>query len=277
MSIGLRVVRGEGACNLVAPHELDLCILTIPHLCTQFIESSLGILKYHNHHRNTLHSFIRLTYPPGMLPATPTLFQHITEHQTAFQTYSCSLSRSRHVRFLVYVLWHRSCRWSNSDGCAAAADWRRTILLYSPTESDDGSRSTCGACGETQSSAGPKSPSVASHAMGTQCRGSSVQYVVHIFSRRDRYSFTQPPAHRPGEAMRVAHRRDDGGWEFSQPLTIQPVQFTPELRSACTSPTSSIATTTILRKEKKLPGELTTRGYVELDGEGLPPPAYTPR
>lgn len=27
-------------------------------------------------------------------------------------------------------------------------------------------------------------------------------------------------------------------------------------------------------KKEKLPGELTTRGYVEFDMEGVPPPAY---
>lgn len=85
-------------------------------------------------------------------------------------------------------------------------------------------------------------------------------------------------AHNPGEAMRVARRREDGGWEFSEPLNIRPVPFTPEFGSStCPSPTSSVATSTIFRKDKKLLGELTTRGYVELDGEGLPPPAYTPR
>ncbi|KIP04979.1 hypothetical protein PHLGIDRAFT_129150 [Phlebiopsis gigantea 11061_1 CR5-6] len=83
--------------------------------------------------------------------------------------------------------------------------------------------------------------------------------------------------HRPGEDMRVARRRSDGGWEFSESLTIQPVPFSSELRSACSSPTSSIATTTFLRKDKKLLGELTTRGYIEMDSEGLPPPAYSPR
>ena len=78
--------------------------------------------------------------------------------------------------------------------------------------------------------------------------------------------------------MRVARRREDGGWDFSEPLTIKPVPFSPRAEgSICSSPTSSIATSTIFRKDKKIPGGLTTRGYIELDGEGLPPPAYTPR
>lgn len=87
--------------------------------------------------------------------------------------------------------------------------------------------------------------------------------------------------HYPGEAMRIAHRRSDGGWEFSEPLSIQPPPFAHDFNgSVCPSPTASIATTTMFssRKEKQmLPGELTTRGYLEMDGLGLPPPAYSPR
>ncbi|EKM53532.1 uncharacterized protein PHACADRAFT_259961 [Phanerochaete carnosa HHB-10118-sp] len=83
--------------------------------------------------------------------------------------------------------------------------------------------------------------------------------------------------HIPGEAMRVAHRRSDGGWEFSEPLTIHPPPFAHELsNSVCSSPTTSIATTTMFsRKEKHFVGELTTRGYIEIDTEGVPPPAYS--
>ncbi|KAK7691389.1 hypothetical protein QCA50_004788 [Cerrena zonata] len=76
--------------------------------------------------------------------------------------------------------------------------------------------------------------------------------------------------HRPGENMRVARRRSDGGWEFSDPLTIKPptLPYAESVYSVQSSPTSSIC------KKEKLPGELTTRGYIEYDIEGLPPPAY---
>lgn len=82
--------------------------------------------------------------------------------------------------------------------------------------------------------------------------------------------------HIPGEAMRVARRRSDGGWEFSEPLSISPPPFAHD-RSVCPSPTTSIATTTMFsRKEKYYAGDATTRGYLEMDPEGVPPPAYTP-
>ncbi|KAI8978170.1 hypothetical protein BD414DRAFT_422297 [Trametes punicea] len=75
--------------------------------------------------------------------------------------------------------------------------------------------------------------------------------------------------HQPGQNMRVAYRRSDGGWEFhsAAPVPNQSLDLTRDLT------TSSRACT----KEKKLrPGELTTRGYVEPDVEGCPPPAYYP-
>ncbi|GJE97350.1 hypothetical protein PsYK624_135660 [Phanerochaete sordida] len=84
--------------------------------------------------------------------------------------------------------------------------------------------------------------------------------------------------HIPGEDMRVARRRSDGGWEFSEPLSISPAPFAREMHfTSCPSPTSSIATTTMFsRKEKQYAGDY-NRGYIELDAEGLPPPAYSPR
>ncbi|CAL1711910.1 unnamed protein product [Somion occarium] len=77
--------------------------------------------------------------------------------------------------------------------------------------------------------------------------------------------------HRPGENMRVARRRSDGGWDFSEPLAITPpsAPFAESLHPAQSSPSNSIF------KKEKVPGELTTRGYVETDSEGLPPPAYS--
>ncbi|KAI0667030.1 hypothetical protein C8Q78DRAFT_983178 [Trametes maxima] len=73
--------------------------------------------------------------------------------------------------------------------------------------------------------------------------------------------------HQPGQNMRVAYRRSDGGWDFHH-TTATPSQSLDIVRDNATfvrAPT----------KEKKLrPGELTTRGYVEHDVEGVPPPAY---
>ncbi|KAL6304962.1 hypothetical protein BKA93DRAFT_825299 [Sparassis latifolia] len=79
-------------------------------------------------------------------------------------------------------------------------------------------------------------------------------------------------AHNPGENMRVAHRRSDGGWEFSDveqdPLT--PADFTPPPRLSG-STRSSLSPSA---KDKLKPGELTTRGFAELDADNNPPPAY---
>lgn len=70
--------------------------------------------------------------------------------------------------------------------------------------------------------------------------------------------------------MRVAYRRSDGGWEFhhtAEPSQSLDLQREPTVSTLYSRPTNS--------KEKKLrPGELTTRGYVEPDLEGNPPPAY---
>ncbi|KAI0333225.1 hypothetical protein GY45DRAFT_1432487 [Cubamyces sp. BRFM 1775] len=73
--------------------------------------------------------------------------------------------------------------------------------------------------------------------------------------------------HQPGQNMRVAYRRSDGGWSFHDSTAVpnQSLDLTRDFT------TYSRANT----KEKKLrPGELTTRGYVEPDVEGNPPPAY---
>lgn len=80
--------------------------------------------------------------------------------------------------------------------------------------------------------------------------------------------------------MRFARRRSDGGWDFSAPLDIHPPGVSPFADSAssiCPSPTMSVSTSSFFMRKEKLPGELTTRGYVEFDVEGVPPPAYTPR
>lgn len=83
--------------------------------------------------------------------------------------------------------------------------------------------------------------------------------------------------HRPGQGMRVAIRRDDGGWEFSGP-SVENTPTTPfshASMSNCPSPTASTFTSySYATKDKSRPGDLTTRGYVELDADGLPPPAY---
>ncbi|KAH9925893.1 uncharacterized protein BXZ73DRAFT_91017 [Epithele typhae] len=73
--------------------------------------------------------------------------------------------------------------------------------------------------------------------------------------------------HNPGENMRVAYRRSDGGWSFQAQETPGPsFDLNRELTTSTRLGPS---------KEKKLhPGELTTRGYVESDVEGNPPPAY---
>lgn len=76
--------------------------------------------------------------------------------------------------------------------------------------------------------------------------------------------------HNPGENMRVAHRRPDGGWEFTdmEPSSLSPFDPAP------LSPALS-SRTTLLLKDKLLPGELTTRGFIERDMDGVPPPLYT--
>ncbi|THH15704.1 hypothetical protein EUX98_g9425 [Antrodiella citrinella] len=46
--------------------------------------------------------------------------------------------------------------------------------------------------------------------------------------------------------------------------------------SRCPSPTTSVFTTlSTSKREKKLPGELTTRGFVDPEIPELAPPAYT--
>ncbi|OBZ65820.1 hypothetical protein A0H81_14122 [Grifola frondosa] len=78
--------------------------------------------------------------------------------------------------------------------------------------------------------------------------------------------------HKPGENMRVAHRRSDGGWEFEE-MAPPPPRATFDLTRALTQSSSSVHS---MREKKLKPGELTTRGFVEHDSEGNPPPAYYP-
>jgi len=70
--------------------------------------------------------------------------------------------------------------------------------------------------------------------------------------------------------MRVARRRSDGGWEFDdmKPPALTSFDLPPPSPSPSTSPS-------YFHKDK-LPGELTTRGYLEQDMDGVPPPAYAP-
>ena len=78
--------------------------------------------------------------------------------------------------------------------------------------------------------------------------------------------------HNPGENMRVAYRRSDGGWSFHEATPNPSVDLQ---RVATTSTMYHPRPSQSGTKEKKLrPGELTTRGYVEPDVEGNPPPAY---
>ena len=72
--------------------------------------------------------------------------------------------------------------------------------------------------------------------------------------------------------MRVAYRRSDGGWSFHEAMNQanQASSSTADLER-----NGTLSTMYSRPKEKKLrPGELTTRGYVEHDLEGNPPPAY---
>ncbi|TCD63867.1 hypothetical protein EIP91_004882 [Steccherinum ochraceum] len=81
--------------------------------------------------------------------------------------------------------------------------------------------------------------------------------------------------HNPGENMRVAHRRADGGWDFTDTGSIRAtvMPFTDMgSSSTCPSPTTTVFTTVSTSKKEKLPGELTTRGYIEPEPA---PPAYT--
>lgn len=75
-------------------------------------------------------------------------------------------------------------------------------------------------------------------------------------------------AHRPGENMRIATRRSDGGWDFSRPLDLTPTTVNFDTPTTAHFPS---------RKDRLFPNEPPTRGYVETDVEGLPPPAYCAR
>ncbi|EPS94947.1 hypothetical protein FOMPIDRAFT_1025999 [Fomitopsis schrenkii] len=95
--------------------------------------------------------------------------------------------------------------------------------------------------------------------------------------------------HEPGTNMRVAYRRDDGGWEFSDasPAELTTFDLTGVVQprhSLSGRSTFSFASTMRLGTDKKAQlaaGELTTRGYMErdrdidVDIEGNPPPAYS--
>lgn len=76
--------------------------------------------------------------------------------------------------------------------------------------------------------------------------------------------------------MRVAHRRADGGWEFTEmpPSALSPSFPSHTIDPAPLSPALS-SRTTLLFKDKLVPGTLTTRGYIEHDMEGVPPPSYS--
>ena len=80
--------------------------------------------------------------------------------------------------------------------------------------------------------------------------------------------------------MRVAHRRSDGGWEFSDVIpdnmsTIDLLSTHSHSHSHRAS-ISSRTTLNIPNKDKLRPGELTTRGFIERNSEYSAPPAYSP-
>ncbi|KAH9833431.1 uncharacterized protein C8Q71DRAFT_813928 [Rhodofomes roseus] len=91
----------------------------------------------------------------------------------------------------------------------------------------------------------------------------------------------------PGANMRTAHQREDGGWEFTDmsPNDLSTFDLTGVVQprnSLSGRSTLSFASTLHMGSDKKaklLPGELTTRGYLErdmdVDIEGNPPPAYS--
>ncbi|KAH9915500.1 uncharacterized protein B0H18DRAFT_96108 [Fomitopsis serialis] len=95
--------------------------------------------------------------------------------------------------------------------------------------------------------------------------------------------------HEPGANMRIAHQREDGGWEFTDmsPNDLSTFDLTGYVQprnSLSGRSTLSFASTMHMGSDKKgklLPGELTTRGYMErdrdmdVDIEGNPPPAYS--
>ncbi|KAM5545237.1 hypothetical protein V8D89_001348 [Ganoderma adspersum] len=83
--------------------------------------------------------------------------------------------------------------------------------------------------------------------------------------------------HTPGENMRIAYRRSDGGWSFHEAMkqANQANQANQASGSGDLQRNGTRSTMYSRPKDKQLrPGELTTRGYVETDFEGNPPPAY---
>ncbi|PIL29524.1 hypothetical protein GSI_08332 [Ganoderma sinense ZZ0214-1] len=80
--------------------------------------------------------------------------------------------------------------------------------------------------------------------------------------------------HTPGENMRVAYRRSDGGWSFHEGMH-HANHANQASGSGDLQRNETMSTIFTRSKEKQLrPGELTTRGYIDLDLEGNPPPAY---
>lgn len=70
--------------------------------------------------------------------------------------------------------------------------------------------------------------------------------------------------------MRVVYRRSDGGWSFRE-ATPKP---SVDLQRVATTSTMYRSSQSGTKETKLRPGEHTTRGYVESDVEGNPPPAY---
>ena len=82
--------------------------------------------------------------------------------------------------------------------------------------------------------------------------------------------------HTPGEAMRFARRRSDGGWDFSAPLMISPSGPSP-FDSACASPASPMSPAPWYSRKEVLPPTSTNRALLDVDPFGVAPPAYSPR
>lgn len=96
-----------------------------------------------------------------------------------------------------------------------------------------------------------------------------------IFAEPGTFANHRPrTVHTPGENMRVAYRRSDGGWSFHEAMH-KANQANQASGSGDLQRNGTMSTMYSRPKDKMLrPGELTTRGYVETDFEGNPPPAY---